>query len=124
MSFTQILPEYPGYYYRSSITMLNKRLCWEPVEGWYSPPKFEIGVKKMEIALPQDFLPEEMGYVIGKKGIHFKWITEKSKTLYIFYRKETGKIEIWGQSDETIGLAVHLLYRHFNHLRQKRNSQF
>jgi hypothetical protein len=117
---TYIVPEYPGYFWYKKNDVATWFLLWEPVQGYYSPPRLEGGIKMREIDVPQEF-QDEMGSVIGKSGIHFKWITQKSKTKYIFYRVESKKIEIWGDTEYSISFAISLVKSHFEHLRVKNN---
>ena len=120
MAFTQVIFHEPGYYWYQPEHSPEWELRWEPVRGYYSPPKFERGIQYHELQVPDELVPF-MGTVIGKTGLHFKWITEKSKTKYIFYRVETRRIEIWGTNYSSIMFAVELLNKHFDHLRGKMN---
>ena len=117
---TYILPEHPGYFWYRKNDISTWFLFWEPVQGFYSPPKLEGGIKRQEIEVPMEF-QRNMGPLIGKNGVHFKWITQKSKTKYIFFRRETGRIEIWGDCNDSIQFAVKLLDAHFEHVYKKLN---
>jgi len=52
-----------------------------------------------------------MGLIIGREGYHFKRITHLSMSLYIFFKKEAGEIEVWG-NDAAITRAHYLLSFH------------
>lgn len=120
MEFTQIIPEHPGYYWRFTADR-KWLLCWEPVHGYYSPPKLDEHISHAEVEIPQD-LVNSVGVVIGKDGVRFKWITEKTKTHYIFFNEKTGKVEIWGDRTYKIDSAKAFLQKHFDHTREKLNS--
>lgn len=117
MEFTKVILDHPGYYwYRNGESPWEIR--WEPVQGYYSPPKLEKWIQVQELEVPSEFL-DGMGNIIGKSGVHFKWITQKSKTKYIFFRTDTGKIEIWGTNYSSVRFAIDMLKRHFDHIRLK-----
>lgn len=120
MVFTQVIFDHPGYFWVREPGHSHWTLGWEPVQGYYSPPKFERNIMVQEVEIPLDIV-DEVGYVIGKLGKHFKFITQSSKTKYIFYRSETNKIEIWGVNQNSIDFAGQLLMRHFEHLRRRRS---
>lgn len=115
----QIIPQHPGYYWAQD-QQGRWDLRWEPVQGYYSPPKFDLHLQQYLLLVPDDFLAE-MGFVIGRLGKHFKRITEVSGTKYIFFRSDSRNIEIWGACSESIQYAVSLLEEHYNLLRKKRH---
>lgn len=114
---TKIIPEHAGYYWE----WINNNkwiLRWEPVSGYYSPPIFEHNINCMVQNVPSDLL-DKIGYMIGKNGYFFKYITHWSGSVYIFYRNEIQAIEIWGTLP-SIHKAQTLLMLHFQDVRNKK----
>ena len=107
---TQILEQHPGYYWREGV------LEWAPVVGFYSPPLLHKPMRVRTVPVTQE-VEGMIGNVIGKDGKYLKWITERSKTHYIFFKD--GVFEIWGSSDRVIRFATQLLHQHLEHQRLK-----
>lgn len=64
----------------------------------YNPPPYGHMLK-----IPCMVYPELMGYVIGKNGVVFKAITHQvSGGMYIWYHKDQGMIEIWGDNKHAL----------------------
>lgn len=86
---------------------MGRLICmhWEPVPSVYSPPVGIYGMRFRTVPCPVTATPVQMAQVIGKGGRHFVAITEQcAGVLYIYARKDTHRIEIWG-TDE-IGMAA------------------
>lgn len=112
-----IIMEHPGYtwVYREPHWVLD----WTPIPGIYSPPCLHKPMRFRTVPVALDVLPM-IGRVIGKEGKFLKWITERSKTTYIFFRE--GMWEIWGPSDRSLRLAVLLLEKHIQHHLELKNK--
>lgn len=103
---TRIIQEYPGYYWQYDEEAAQWRMYWEPVRGWYSPPKLHPEVIQHTIHVPLWF-QENVGLLIGRQGRHFIRITKETGCFYIFYLSVQNKIEIWGGRDN----IVHAIHR-------------
>ena len=114
MRYTQIIPEFAGYYWEWT-NQQQWAMRWEPVQGFYSPPRLDHHLQYVMVEVSQD-LQENMGRVIGKNGYYFKYITQWSGAVYIFYRDDLKCIEIWGNQD-AITRANRLLECHFQDVR-------
>ncbi len=115
MRTTQIVPQHVGYFWDFDIEAAHWVLRWEPVKGRYSPPVLDNTILSTHVDVPQD-LQDKMGLVIGRDGQFFKYITHWSGAVYIFYRQDIGKIEIWGW-EANLQRAAYLLNLHFNDVR-------
>jgi len=105
---THVIPEHVGYFWEW--TGQDWQIRWEPVKGIYSPPSLmNLSVGYLEVP---EILNDKMGLVIGKDGSMFKFITHWSYSVYIFYRQDINKIEIWGYQP-SIDKAIQLLRLHF-----------
>lgn len=124
MERTYIDQAHPGYYFWTDSPEMNANaefeLRWQPVRGYYSPPLLHQNIKCNKVPVPDEFLPD-MGLVIGKNGVHFKWITERSKVAYIFFCVKTKQIEVWGVEEKKLDFAIHLIQRHLDHIKIKYN---
>lgn len=106
---THIIQEFPGYYWQWEGEQWQMK--WEPVHGWYSPPRLHPEVRKYHVYVPFD-LQDKMGLVIGRQGHNFVRITEETGCYYIFYLSVENKIEVWGPPDP-VHQAVRKLRRLF-----------
>lgn len=88
-------------------------MTWEPIRGWYSPPRLNPGIKKYDLHVPQD-LHDRIGLLIGRQGHNFIQITEQTGCEYIFYLSIPNKIEIWGSHD-----SIHHAIRKLRNLFRK-----
>lgn len=125
--YTQILPQFPGYMYDFNPETSTWTLCWEPVTNVYSPPCLHHGVHMRSIPFVisgREYPSSQMiGRLIGKNGWFFKYVTETSRSLYIFYQPTTRHIEIWGLSQESVDTAVKLLTRRMTRLFVHQHNQ-
>lgn len=53
---------------------------------------------------------DEVKYLIGKKGKHFKQITKEANVSFIWYDENNHSVVIWGPQ-ENLNTAVQLLYK-------------
>lgn len=118
--FTCVIPSHVGYFWEW--TEGSWWIRYEPVKGIYSPPSLHPLIQSVQIDVPMEF-KSQIGRMIGKDGLHFKTITEKSGAVYIFYLKDKMKIEIWGE-EASIHRAIRETQRHFEYLRHHRPKTF
>lgn len=118
---TQIIQEYPGYYWQYDEEATQWQMRWEPVHRWYSPPRLHPEVIKYDIHVPLWF-QDKIGLVIGRQGHNFIRITSETGCYYIYYLSVENKIEVWGLP-KNVGRAVHrirkLMYKIQNSLPQQ-----
>jgi hypothetical protein len=69
-------------------------------DGGYEPPR----EYPMQI-ISGNFEPDVIKQVIGRDGCYFKQITQQTGVKYIWHKRETNQIEIWGPQN-CIPLAV------------------
>ena len=68
--------------------------------GGYEPPR-EYPMQ----TISGNFEPDVIKQVIGRDGCYFKQITQQTGVKYIWHKRETNQIEIWGPQN-CIPLAV------------------
>jgi hypothetical protein len=90
-------------------------LHWEPIPNVYSPPKYYKDVHCYSFEYTDDI---PISILIGTNGYHFKNISRLSNAPYIFYQKDTHRIEIWGNV-ESIQNAYGLLQKHIQYWKNK-----
>lgn len=118
MTFTQILPQHPGYTWVWDPTT-GWGLSWSPIFRIYSPPVLHWGIRRALLPISID-VASLMGKIIGAQGWAFKEITERSGVLYIFIKNNN--IEIWG-SPGSIPRAFHLLKRRIAYIRTRSEAE-
>jgi len=122
MTMTQIIQEYPGYYWQYDEEVAQWQMMWEPIHRWYSPPKLHPEVIKYDIHVPLWF-QDKIGLLIGHKGHNFIRITAETGCYYIYYLSVQNKIEIWGHRDNIIH-AISRLRKLMNKIQNNYEQQF
>ena len=117
MQIQQIYREYPGYTWVGTET--QRVLEWKPISGIYSPPRLQNPMRVRTVPVSKE-VEAIVGRLIGKDGCFLKWITERSRTDYIFFRH--GVFEIWGPSERSVRFAVNLLHQHMENQLAKKNN--
>jgi hypothetical protein len=85
-------------------------------KGVYNPPvSLRNNFLEFE-SIKVDLSTDWMRFVIGKNGSVFKAITERSGAEYIWYKKETNTIELWGTRASLL-FAAKLLQEHLKLVR-------
>ena len=107
--YTKIIEDHVGYFWEWANNCWQMK--WEPVHGRYSPPALDSSLNIMVMDVPQELLPK-IAQIIGKDGYYFKFITNWSGAVYIFYRDDIKSIEIWGHPS-TLEKAYNLFQCHF-----------
>jgi len=89
-------------------------------QGVYSPPTHIQRTWVIKTLPNYPGLREDgnMTRVIGKKGYHFKKITQESGSVYIWYHSQRNIIEVWAHCETTANSAIHLLHRHLGRFSQ------
>lgn len=61
-----------------------------------------------------NFEKDVLKQVIGRDGCYFKQITENSGVKYIWHRRETNQIEVWGPQHCIQQAIISIYYRVYN----------
>ena len=88
MSTTVEIAEYPGYYWQWNEHTWNWCMKYAPASNVYSPPVLDCSVEWIHMAAPKAVTEDDL-----------RKIRTQSEAVYITYREDLQKIEIWGLSD-------------------------
>jgi hypothetical protein len=89
-------------------------------------PKDELELFKSSFSVKEDsningslvgaLEKDEVKYLIGKKGKHFKQITKDANVSFIWYDEDNHSVLIWGPQ-ENLSIAVQMLFKHIEHVK-------